>query len=242
MGLLKSVNNVPDINYYDYRDDDYYGKYKFRVRFSIQGVRYAMYEKTFDELMKRYNATTGWRQIRKQDRDSVTENLESLRKFIELRNSFKENATGTVRVENNSISIFSNDLSLLKSAEDIKSDIYYDYTQVQTSNFVGVKSFVKDPKHKFRVYFKAKRIENDFVKQLGELVKTNKGLYPSPALKAWLIGTVDTNSHSWNWRYRYSNPNHFIDYDEESTLSYLALMHGEFLGKRYKLEKRPEPI
>jgi hypothetical protein len=25
-------------------------------------------------------------------------------------------------------------------------------------------------------------------------------------------------------------------------LSYLSLMHGEFLGKRYKLEKRPEPI
>jgi hypothetical protein len=25
-------------------------------------------------------------------------------------------------------------------------------------------------------------------------------------------------------------------------LSYLALMHGNMLGKRYKLEKRPDPI
>ena len=45
-----------------------------------------------------------------------------------------------------------------------------------------------------------------------------------------------------SWRYRFSSSTHFIDYDDESILSYIALMHGDMLGKRYKLEKLPEDI
>ena len=59
MGLLKLATDIQGIDFHDYRDSDYYGKYKYRVRFSIEGVRYAMYEKNFDGLMKRYNTITG---------------------------------------------------------------------------------------------------------------------------------------------------------------------------------------
>jgi len=150
----------------------------------------------------------------------------------------KENKTGLIRVEHNFVSVFSNDLALLKSVEDIKSDIHYDYTQVQTHNFVGVKAFVNDPEHKYRVYFKSKMNEGSFVKQLEDLLTRTKEIYPSPSLKYWVHGYQDRSTSSW--RYRYTNANHFIDYDDESTLSYLAIMHGEMLGKKYKLEKRPE--
>ena len=241
MGLLKLATDTSGIDFYDYRDSDYYGKYKYRVRFSIEGVRYAMYEKNFDGLMKRYNLLSGWKKIKDLDRPIVTENLEALGKFIDFRNMLKETNTGLVRIESSKISIFSNDLALLKTSETIKEDIFYDYTEVQTNNFVGIKSFVKDPKHKYRVYLKSKLIQEIFVTQLDDLLKRSKELYPSPSLKYWLQGYNNT-APSWSWRYRYTNCNHFIDYDDESTLSYLALMHGEFLGKRYKLEKRPEPI
>ena len=241
MGLLKLATDTSGIDFYDYRDSDYYGKYKYRVRFSIEGVRYAMYEKNFDGLMKRYNLLSGWKKIKDLDRPIVTENLEALGKFIDFRNMLKETNTGLVRIESSKISIFSNDLALLKTSETIKEDIFYDYTEVQTNNFVGIKSFVKDPKHKYRVYLRSKLIQEIFVTQLDDLLKRSKELYPSPSLKYWLQGYNNT-APSWSWRYRYTNCNHFIDYDDESTLSYLALMHGEFLGKRYKLEKRPEPI
>jgi hypothetical protein len=241
MGLLKLATDTPGIDFYDYRDSDYYGKYKYRVRFSIEGVRYAMYEKNFDGLMKRYNAITGWKKIKDADRPVVTDNLEALGKFIDFRNMLKENNTGLVRVESNRISIFSNDLALLRTSESIKNGIFYDYTESQTNNFVGIKSFVNDPKHKYRVYLKSKMIQESFVTQLADLFKRSNELYPSPSLKYWLQGYNNT-APSWSWRYRYTNCNHFIDYDDESTLSYLALMHGEFLGKRYKLEKRPEAI
>lgn len=241
MGLLKLATDAPGIDFYDYRDSDYYGKYKYRVRFSIEGVRYAMYEKNFDGLMKRYNTITGWRKIKDADRSVVTDNLEALGKFIDFRNMLKENNTGLVRIESSRISIFSNDLELLKTSESIKNGIFYDYTEAQTNNFVGIKSFVNDPKHKYRVYLKSKMIQESFVTQLDDLFKRSKELYPSPSLKYWLQG-YNNNAPSWSWRYRYTNCNHFIDYDDENMLSYLALMHGEFLGKRYKLEKRPEAI
>jgi hypothetical protein len=123
MGLLKLATDTPGIDFYDYRDSDYYGKYKYRVRFSLEGVRYAMYEKNFDGLMKRYNLLSGWKKIKDLDRPVVTENLEALGKFIDFRNMLKENNTGVVRIESNRISIFSNDLDLLKTSETIKDGI-----------------------------------------------------------------------------------------------------------------------
>jgi hypothetical protein len=241
MALLKLVTNVPGIDYYDYRDSVYYNKYIYRVRFKMPTIRYIINETSVDGLMKRYNATSGWRVIKDTDRPSVTEDLEALKQLIELRKSFKKDGTAIIRLEWNTASIFSNDLSLLKNIENIKPDLDYDYTQVQTHNFVGVKSFVKEPKHKFRVYLKSRIVKGDLVEQLDGLLKRTPNLYPCNSLKYWLLGAVLTKNQ-YSWKYRFTSPIHFIDYDDESTLSYLALMHGEYLGKRYKLEKRQEAI
>ena len=241
MGLLKSVSNVPGIDYYDYRDSDYYNKFTYRLRFVMPTIRYIINESTVEGLMKRYNATSGWRVIKDSDRPEVTENLEVLKQLIELRRKVKKDGTATIRLEWNTVSVFSNDLSFLKTVENLKPELEYTYTQVQTNNFVGVKSFVNDPKHKFRVYLKSKLVKGDLVDQLDDLLKRTPSLYPCNSLTNWLKGALLTrNQHTW--RYRFTSPIHFIDYDDESTLSYLALMHGDYLGKRYKLEKRPEPI
>lgn len=241
MGLLKSVNDVPGIDYYDYRDSDYYGKYIYRLRFKMPSIRYIINEKNVEGLMNRYNATTGWRVIKEQDRPDVTENLEALKQLIELRKSLNKDGTGTVRLEWNTVSIFSSDLSLLKNIESIKPDLDFVYTQVRTNNYVGVKSFVKTPKHKFRVYLKSKMVGSDFIAQFNDLLERTNELHPCASLKYWIQGASLTGNQ-YSWRYRFTSVTHFIDYDDESTLSYLALMYGEYLGKRYKLEKRPEPI
>ena len=241
MGLLKSVSNVPGIDYYDYRDSEYYNKFTYRVRFVMPSIRYIINELTVEGLMKRYNATSGWRVIKESDRPMVTEDLNSLKQLIELRKSGKKDGTATVRLEWNTVSIFSNDLSFLKTIENLKPDLECTYTQVQTNNFVGVKSFVKEPKHKFRVYLKSKIVKGELIPQLDTLLKRTPSLYPCNSLKNWLLGALLT-TNQYSWRYRFTSPIHFIDYDDESTLSYLAIMYGEYLGKRYKLEKRPDPI
>ena len=80
-------------------------------------------------------------------------------------------------------------------------------------------------------------------------INKTKDLYPSSSLSAWLLATTVGSArfkyYSWqyshSWQYNHSSTTHsthFIDFNNESTLSYLALMYGEYLGHRYKLEKR----
>ena len=242
MGLLKLAEDNPDVDFYEYRDQHYYNKYEYRARFNLVGVRYTWYIKSdIQELVERLEApATSYHRLA-YERDEVRENLAILASFLKWRNDLKEKKNSTIRIEHNTVAVFSNDLQELRDIINHIPDIEIDYTQVQKSDFIGVKHFVRKPKHKFRIYLKSKRVEGSFAVDLHETLKKNKELYPSPALKHWAKGSaVSGNQHSW--RYRYSNASHFIDYDDESVLSYLALIYGDMLGKRYKLEKHPEPI
>ena len=236
MGLLKSVDTVPGIDFYEYRDFDYYNKYEYRVKFTLPGVRYCYYTPTVESFMERYKLTSGYRSIRKEDKPRVDKHVEAIKSFIVWRNLNKKDKQITVRIEFNSASIFSNDLSLLKTIENIDPNLGYEYTQVKKSQFQGVKYFVKKPKYSYRIYLKSKLISKDFTKDFSALLQQTKELQPSSALKRWILGSsINPNS----WKYRYLSSSYFVDYDQESTISYLALMHGEVLGRRYKLEKRP---
>ena len=44
MGLLKSVNDVPGIDYYEYRDGLYYNSHEYRMRVSIPHGAYRDWE------------------------------------------------------------------------------------------------------------------------------------------------------------------------------------------------------
>jgi len=237
MGLLKSVENVPGIDFYEYRDQDYYGKYTYRARFSLLGIRHLLFVNTIEELNKCVDGKPGY--YDKAERAEAKANLPILVKLLEWKIKAKKDKKSTIRGEHNTIAVFSNDLAYLKTLEALDASLEVDYTEVQKSEYVGVKHFVKEPKHKYRVYLKSRKIEQSFITDLKDLLKRTKGLYPSTSLTYW-ISNHNVNQVTWSWRYRWSNPTHFIDYDDESTLSYLALMHGEMLGKRYKLEKRPE--
>lgn len=240
MGLLRLAEDNPDIDFYEYRDQHYYNKYEYRARFNLVGVRYTWYIKDdIQELVDRLNAPpTSYHRL-SYEREDVRTNLPILESFIKWRNEFKKKKNSTIRIEHNTVGVFSNDLQELKNIETSIPGIVLDYTQAQISNYIGIKHFVREPKYKFRVYLKSRRVEGAFAKDLHDMFRKNKSLHPSPALKHWAKGSAGNQN---SWRYRFSNANHFIEYDDESTLSYLALMYGDMLGKRYKLEKRPDPV
>lgn len=236
MGLLKSVNNVPGIDNYEYRDQDYWNKYEYRARFVLVGVRYIWYaNRNIKELIDILDSKSS-SQIRTAEKEEARKNIPKLEQFVVWREAQKKNKNATIRIEHNTVAVFSNDLASLKQIENSISGLEVMYTQVQKSNFAGVKQFVRKPKHNFRIYLKSKRVESSFASDLYELLSKNKNLHASPALCSWIENGKNIAS---SWRYRYTSAGHFIDYDNESTLSYLALMHGELLGKRYKLEMRP---
>lgn len=246
MALLKSVDNVPGINFYEYRDQDYYGKYRYRARFNLDGIRYTWWAKTVDDIKAKLGKRGGIGGITKYDQPAVTQNIDALEAYINWRNTNlpkkPKNKDLSARIEYKTCAIFSNDLSLLKTLDNLHPNIVVDYTECQTSEYSGIKHFVKEPKHKYRVYLKSRRIEKSFVTDLKALMDRITGLYPSPSLDDWLKSYRDGLGGYSQWRYYYSSSAHFIEYDDESTLSYLALMHGDMLGKKYKLEKRPEDI
>ena len=240
MGLLKLVDNVQGVDFYEHRDQLYYNKYEYRARFNLVGIRYTWYLKhDIQDLIDRLDAPPNSYHRISYDRDEVRENLPKLEKFIQWRNELQKKKTSTIRVEHNTVGVFSNNLQELRDIENIIPGVVIDITQAQTSNYVGIKHFMREPKHKFRVYLKSKRVEGSFAKDLHDLFKKNKKLYPCDSLRHWAKGSAGNINQ---WKYRFSSATHFIDYDDESTLSYLALLHGPMLGKRYKLEKRPDPI
>jgi hypothetical protein len=239
MGLLKSVKDVPGIDYYEYRDKEFYNKYDYRMRVKIPCIRYTYTCKKSDDLDRKIAGKfKGYGNIKKEDLKTVVDHVSALKAIIDLQSSRKDKNIG-LRIESNTVALFSNDLQTL---HDLKSTIglqyQYNVTQAQTSEYAGIKEFVGEPKHKFRVYLKSKRVSDTFVTELSQLFARTPNLHPSNALTAW----ISPKTSRYAWKQRYCSASYFIDYDDESTLSYLALMYGEMLGKKYKLEKRPDPV
>jgi hypothetical protein len=242
MGLLRSVKDVPNIDYYEYKESNYYGKYRYRAKFRIDGLGLTGYAKTSEDLVKRIDST-GYDRIRANRKAMILENFNEINNFIDWRNSNKKPGSVSFRLEGDTASVYSNDLDLLLTLKEL-GPITVKITEVKVEQFAGTKYYVNKPKHNYRIYLKTAYIEEKtFVKDLYDTISKSKELVPSNALKDWLDKYVKRPIASQNsWSYRYTSGTHSIDYDNESTLSYLVLMYGHMLGKRYKLEKRPEPV
>ena len=240
MGLLRKVENIPDIDYYEYRDSEYYNKYRYRAKFRLDGIGLTYFVKSKESFLTRLEAPQYLRPGGMQRKKDILGNIDTLTNYINWRNQYKKPGVATFRVESESASIYSNDLKLLHTLKNI-GPVNVKITEVQLEQFAGVKYFVNDPKHKYRIYLKSAYIkEKTFIADLSETIAKSKELVASSALYFWLKEATGKKSSSW--RFTYTSSTHSIDYDNESTLSYLMLMYGHMLGKRYKLEKRPEPV
>ena len=138
MGLLKSVDNVPGINYYEYRDDDYYGKYTYRAKVTMLGMRHVSYSKDVADLTERITKSKYNYGYTKSERDFIKDNLPLLSKIMEWKVQSKKDKTSTIRGEYNTIAIFSNDLNYLHTLKAIDPFLFVNFTQVQKSNFTKI--------------------------------------------------------------------------------------------------------
>lgn len=241
MALLKLIENDPNINFLEYRDNLFYNKYTYRLKCRVEGGRYTYFCKTTEDLdSKLNNPKKSYMAIRANDVPKVQKNLPALKEIIKLSNERKLNKNFSLRIERDHISFFADDINLLKEIENrLGTNYTLDFTKAEIAPFAGVKYFVNEPKHKYRVYLKTTLVDTNLHKDLTEFISRVKGVYASPGLKKWLNHTRINQSLMY---FRYTSSAYFLDYDDESTLSYLALIHGKLLGRKYKLEKRPDPI
>lgn len=232
MASLKSVKDIQGLDYYEYRDRDFYNKFKYRARVSCHGLGLTYWCKDIEEYKIRLEKSSS--RLRKLDKDEIKSNLPAIEQYITFKTNLKNNKDFMVRLEGDTAAIFSNNLDKLQELRKIKG-VNVDVSEAITGAYTGIKYFVREPKHKYRIYFRSLGIETTFMNELKELFAKNKKLYPSKALNAWLYRTRQTFYYS-----RFLSSSFSIDYDDESTGTYLSLMLGEKLGHRYKLEKAQE--
>jgi hypothetical protein len=231
------IKRSDGIEYIDQRASLYYNKFKYRARFHCRGITLAWFDYTEDEILER---------IKRNHKRFIGANAKNILDFYNWKISTKKDKTATVRIEGEIASVFSNDLDLLKTLENIGCHV--DYTEVDDTIISGVKYFVKEPKFKYRIYLKSKRVSDDFREKLQKFIEryenTDTVIVPSGSLSRWLRDDSNYTRGSWsyNWHNCYTSSNYFIDYDDESTLTLFSLMFSGIVAKSYKLEKRPDPV
>lgn len=117
MALLRSVNNVPNIDYYEYRETNFYNKYSYRAKLTIDGLCYTRYAPTAQILLTRLTGRNRAK-IREHTKSSHGKDYK-LNNYISWRNTHKKSKSVTCRLEMNTVSIYSNDLDLLLTLKDL---------------------------------------------------------------------------------------------------------------------------
>lgn len=228
-----SSAKLPDIDLIDYRDVLYYGKYRYRARVTMPGLAWIHGCDTMLDYLKRLDNN---RRYYDSNRIAAID-LDDIESFIDWRNvNVKTNKTCTVRVESNTAGVFSNDLALLQGLRQLTPAV--DISEIIDIAPTGIKTFVKEPKHKYRVYLKSKRVKDIFKDELSEFINRYKNtktvIVPSDALRQWLKG------HYKSWHINYCSAHYYIEFDEESTNTLISMMFGDMIKRRFKLEKRQD--
>lgn len=239
MALLRSVDNVPGVQKYEYREKNYYGKYRYKLHFYLLGSNWlwrVTNEKQFDHMV----ANRRWSG---KNTVSTRDELKSLKIPLLHFKSLSKKYTGkgnpmTIRAENGNVSVFCNDLTLLLTFDAEMKKVFptlvSEIHEAQIATVKGIKFFVKKPKHSFRVYLKSTKIEDTIAEEFKEFIyKNKKYLYPSAGLKRW-------ETSKYGWLSKWLSSSYFIDYDDESFITLMLLKYSEYLGNCYKLEKHPE--
>jgi hypothetical protein len=220
----------------DRRESLYYGKYQYRARLKLAGLNRTHQTATMLDVLQRLKRHATAKELALID-------LDCLERFIDWRNKHatsinKSDKKALIRVESITAGVFSNDLQLLQTLESIAGKDAVDYTEIDTSIPTGVRYFINEPKHNYRVYLKSKRVEDKFIAELvrfiGRYKDTDTVIVPSKALDKWLKRDVN------HWYRNYCSSNYYIEYNDESTHSLLGLMFGDMIKRRFKLEKRPD--
>jgi len=211
------------------RDKLFFNKYKYRASCTLLGVRFTYYCTTLKEFQKKLER-------RKQDpwhygRQYLSEDvdLNAIEFFIRWRNTHKKDTI--IRIEYDTFAVFSNDLELLRTLEEINT-YNIEYTE---ANVIapGVKFFKNKPDYDYRIYLKGIRLDNDKVDQISSFVESYKDR-DSVKISGALVNAVRNGRIAAS---RWMHNSYYIDYNEESMLTLLRLVFpGILSSKIYKLE------
>lgn len=218
------------------RNSLFYKKYKYRSTFKLTGAYYANRNDTV-MAMKSYI----------QDRDAEIEEfgrrwgnthklagyIDLYAKYIRWRNKHKPNIF--IRTYGDDVSVFTNDISAVKSLTKLDPDIVPKTVEVNLECEPNI-MLRKEPKHKFRVYLKSRKVKSEFHTELAEFFQQRTAsVFPCKSLDDWA-----NRRHNQKWYLGWTQSSHFMEFDDESMITLVKLYFGDIIGKSFKIEKRPE--
>jgi len=220
----------------DVRNALYFGKYQYRARCKVEGAAYTYYTKNLDEfkskMAKRAENPPSVIEVVMSDWRNKFDKID----YVQIGTYFawREDAPNDrymARIQGNMISFFSDDLDLLKTLKILDPDL-----EISVADIIGknVLYFKKDPKYKYRTFFRGKRAPDNFKEDVRSFIERYESTASiCPALKRLV------NDQSRNRWYSYLHSSYYVDFNDESTLTLLHMFFGSMLGKTYTLEKEP---
>ena len=214
----------------------YYSKYKYRVAISHPFLYLAYWCNSIKELRERIadDAMLHERNKVKYQLGEFVHPTEAeynkLGKILAFRKKFNNEPDTGTRHERDSISFFCNDITLFDGVRKINPGATITEVKLLPA---GVKYFTKEPKIKYRLYLKTKRVELELRDELLDYVRRTPDLYCNLPLENWLRST-SRYKHIW------MRDNCTIDYNNESVLTMMHLLFPKITGKSFKLEKRQD--
>jgi hypothetical protein len=213
----------------------YYNKYQFRAKINISELSSTRNITTIAEFTKRKHHFFSYGIGAARPKILSDNELASIDKYLTWVNKNSESVT--IRVQGNGVSVFSNDLSLLKTLTNIYPSTEFSQADLIANPVTGIKYFVNQPKYQHRVMVKNIKIKSETLSDIQDLFARydDTVMRPSRSFTKWLNRV---NKWPLNTQF-YIYGSFYIDYNDPSVLTLMHLTLSDIFGKSYKLEKRP---
>ncbi len=150
--------------------------------------------------------------------------LSRIENLIELVQIYNDKSVVSYRGENESLSVYTNDLNIAKIfADKLSVGLITQVNPMPT----GVMLFKREPPAKYRAYTTNNKMPTDFKENFVAYLERTPDIKPSASLKSYFVGR-----NTWLW------DRYYVDYDDEKNLMMMMLMFPGMIGKKYKLEKK----
>lgn len=211
----------------------YFNKYRYKASLCVIGAGYSYYTndvESFIERIEKFKNSSnsywnkGWHDTHYLDKIDY----DQISKFITWRTTIGKDQC-LYRIQGDKVSFFSNNIDLLRTLESIDHNV--EYTEALCHANSEMMYFKKKPNHKFRTYFRGKRMPKDFSDNVRTVSETYKSLHFSPALLRILFDHTQYNP------YRYLHGSYYVEYDDEQMLTILSIWFPNMLHKTYSLHK-----
>lgn len=231
----------------------YYDKYSYRASLELKGIHYFRLINTVERMNAHLDTkiftsiadlhpSTGITSTIKSVLDKMGDDLrKNIELFVLWRQQVKKLGDEfKLRIQFNRIDVYSNSLSIIDS---LVSKLKAQVTCVTPlAAYDRAVIYHKNPKHNVRVYFNNKSLDGDSVAKFKNLLSSYE-FKCSYSLKRSLNRELPTWAYMPMHQYAgqdklFLHSEHYVDFDDESLITILALHNAEVVRKVCRIEKK----